>query len=139
MNGVTEIDHCLVRKSLRKFAGEDEAILKSVVTLSTADDLKQIEMDYASSESCSLCGNAEGGYEDLMVCCPKLLHVRESSPLSRILKFLPAAILRGLPPAMGQTLTGAYWKEAEHLDATRAWDDFRKIQPKALTTHFLTS
>ena len=44
-----ELDHFLLRKSLRAYTGENDAILKSVVTLATADDQKKFELDYVDS------------------------------------------------------------------------------------------
>ena len=38
LEGIQEVDHFILRKTSRKLKGEDEAILKSVVTLATADD-----------------------------------------------------------------------------------------------------
>ena len=86
MNAVTEVDHFLLRKSLRRFAGEEEAILKSVVTLATVDDEKKFELGYSTTDHCTLCGGNEGGYDHIATCCPMTEHVRQSSPLKRILK-----------------------------------------------------
>jgi len=59
MRTVEEVDHFLLRKSMRKFAGEEEAILESVVTLATADDVRKFELDYAKTQASTLCGHAE--------------------------------------------------------------------------------
>ena len=40
MKTIREVDHFLLRKSFRRFAGGGEALFKSVVTLATADDAK---------------------------------------------------------------------------------------------------
>ena len=80
MNVVSEVDHFLLRKSLRRFAGEEEAIVKSVITLATADDAKKLELGYAKTDHCTLCGGKEGGYDHLAISCPKTEHVRQATP-----------------------------------------------------------
>ena len=42
IKGVFDLDHYLLRNTLRQFHGEEESILKSVVTLATADDHNKV-------------------------------------------------------------------------------------------------
>ena len=85
LKGLSEIDHYLLRITLRNFSGDDEAILKSVVILATADDQKRFELDYANSDGCLLCGSPGGGMEYLIDCCPTLSHIGNSSPIAKLL------------------------------------------------------
>ena len=85
MNTVIEVDHFLLRKSLRRFVGEEEAILKSVVTLATVDDEKKFELGYSTTDHCTLCGGSEGGYDHVATCCPMTEQVRQGSPLKHAL------------------------------------------------------
>ena len=111
LKGVFEIDHYILRKTLRPFTNDDEAILKNVVTLAIADDQKKFELSYASSEACTLCGAPNGGIEHLVAFCSKLCHVRTRCPFAKLLPFLPAPVLRGIPPAMSIDAVGPFWKE----------------------------
>ena len=111
LKGGAEIDHYVLRKSLRHVHGEDEAIIKSVVTLATADDHKRFELDYASSNACTRCGAPSGGVEHLLAHCPKLCHIRSLSPIAKLLPYLHDAVLRGIPPAMSIEAVGPDWKD----------------------------
>ena len=108
LKGVKEVDHFILRKTLRKFKGEDEAILKSVITLATADDQKKFELDFATSEECSLCGAPKGGLDHLVATCTKLHHVREKNQIIKLLPYLHTPVLRGIPPAMEIEAQGDY-------------------------------
>ena len=138
LHGVPEIDHFILRKSLRDHVNEDEAILKSVVTLAIADDEKKHELGYTTTSACSLCGDSKGGFEHLMASCTALSHVRTKCPFASLLPHLPAQVLRGIPPAMSIEGTGPFWHEEEtSWLATSLWCDLRKIRPTPKTRQFI--
>ena len=111
--------------------------MRSVITLATADDQKKFELDYASSEACTLCGALSGGIEHLVAFCSKLCHIRGKSPIAKLLPYLPAAVLRGIPPAMGIDEHGPFWKEQVNDEAMKQWNEVRKTQPQPLARQFL--
>ena len=108
------------------------------MTLATADDHKTFELDYATSDACTVCGALNGGLEHLIVHCSKLCEIRKCSPIANLLPHLPPAVLRGIPPAMGTEVVGPYWKEeGTTQQAMRQWNDYRKVQPRAAASQFI--
>ena len=108
------------------------------MTLATADDQKKFNLSYASSEACTLCGAPSGDIKHLIAFCTKLCYVKEKCPLAKILPFLPAPVLRGIPPAMTINEHGPFWKEeTAPYEASVFWNDYRKAQQSAMTRQFI--